>query len=154
MSYSNYKRIMIQKTIKLFATQIPYTKEELEENEVYVEFNVGELLDEIDNEDIADYARWRLDMIPEDDVRSNIEDFSEDELVEALRDSWYDFSKEVDEDEMVSILEDKGYLVSDERNISNDYDYVDNCLFEDIVNKFNSLSFFDRQKMRDLIINL
>lgn len=147
---------MKPKTIKLFATQIPYTDgelDDLEENEVYVEFNVEELLDEIDNEDISDYAKWNLDMKHEDDFESNLDDFSDNELVEALRDNWYDFSKEIDEDEMITILEDKGYTISDDGTVSNDYDYTDSCLFEDIVSVFDSLSCAKKQELHDLIIN-
>lgn len=145
---------MKTKKIRLFATQIPYIEEELDENEVYVEFNVGELLDQIESSDVYDYACYNFDLVSEDDIKSSIEDFDEDELVEALRDNYYNFTKEVGEDEMIEYLEERGYVVDDERNISNDYDYVDNCLFEDIVNKFDSLDCFLRQKMRDLIINL
>lgn len=147
---------MKPKTIKLFATQIPYTDgelDDLEENEVYVEFNVGELLDQIDDEDIAEYAKWGLDMRHEDDFESSLDDFSKDELAEALRDGWYNFASEVDEDEMITILEDKGYTVSDDGTISNDYDYVDSCLFEDIISVFDSLSFGEKQRLRDMVIN-
>lgn len=90
----------------------------------------------------------------EDDFQSSLDDFSEDELVEALEDLNYNFSGRVDEDLCIEYLEDLGYYISYDKSISNDYDYVDNCLFEDIVNKFNSLDYFSRQKMRDLIINL
>lgn len=45
-----------------------------------------------------------------------------------------------EEDLCIEFLENLGYFVSDERNISNDYDYVDNCLFEDISSVFDSLS--------------
>lgn len=147
---------MKPKTIKLFATQIPYTDgelDDLEENEVYVEFNISELLDEIDNEDIEEYARYDLDMLHEDDFKSNLEDFSENEIVQHLRDGWFDFTDEVSEEEMIDILEDKGYTVSDDGTISNDYDYVDSCLFEDIISVFDSLSCAKKQELHDLIIN-
>lgn len=144
---------MKEKTIKLFATQIPYIGEELEENTVYVEFDVEELLDEIENSDIYDYAVDNLNLVNENEVKS-IEDFDEDELVEALEDLNYNFSIRIDKDLCVEYLENLGYFVTDERDISNGYDYVDNCLFEDIVNKFDSLDLFSRQKMRDLIINI
>lgn len=143
---------MKEKTIKLFATQIPYTEEELEENTVYVEFDVEELLDEIENSDIYDYAVDNLNLVNENEVKS-IEDFDEDELVEALEDLNYNFSSRIDKDLCVEYLENLGYFVTDERDISNDYDYVDNCLFEDIVNKFDSLSVFDRQELRNLIVD-
>jgi len=147
---------MKPKTIKLFATQIPYTDRELddlEENEVYVEFNVEELLEQIDDEDISEYAKWDLDMKHEDDFESSLDDFSEDELVEALRDGWYDFTKEVDEEDMITILEDKGCTVSDDGSISNDYDYVDSCLFEDIISVFDSLSSAKKQELRDMVMD-
>lgn len=141
----------MNKTIKLFATQIPYPKGELEENEVYVEFNVGELLDEIDNEDIADYSRWTLDMKHEDEFESSLDAFDKDDLVKELESRGHNFSYQIGE-ECIGFLEDSGYTITYDKGIQ--YDYVDNCLFEDITNKFDSLSVFDRQKMRDLIINL
>jgi len=34
-----------------------------------------------------------------------------------------------------------------------DYDYVDSCLFEDIISVFDSLSCAKKQELHDLIIN-
>lgn len=34
-----------------------------------------------------------------------------------------------------------------------DYDYVDSCLFEDIVSVFDSLSCAKKQKLRDIVVN-
>lgn len=50
--------------------------------------------------------------------------------------------------ELIEELTTRGYKMD-----IGGYDYVDSQLFDDIVDKFDSLSFFDRQKLRDLIIN-
>ena len=110
------------------------------------------LLDMIPDREIEDYAEEELGMINSDEGKT-LDDFSEREFVELLKDEYFDFIDEVEEEEMINHLENKGYYVSDERAISNDYDYVDSCLFEDIVSVFDSLSVLDRQKLRDLVIN-
>lgn len=143
---------MKQKEIKLLGKQVFGNEDELEKDEVYVEFDVQELLDEIDNEDIENYARYSLDMMYEDDFESSLDDFNEEELVEALEDLNYNFSSRIDEDLCVEYLKNSGYFVTDKRSISNDYDYVDNCLFMDISSVFDSLSCTGRQELRDLII--
>lgn len=51
-------------------------------------------------------------------------------------------------DDIIDELYIRGY------SLANDgYDYVDNCLFEDIVSVFDSLSCAKRQQLRDLVIN-
>ena len=110
------------------------------------------LLELIPDREIEYYAEKELGMITSDEGKT-LDDFSEREIVDYLKDEYFDFIDEVEEEEMINHLENKGYYVSDERAISNDYDYVDSCLFEDIVSVFDSLSVFDRQKLRDLVIN-
>lgn len=109
------------------------------------------LLDMIPDREIEDYAEEELGMINSDEGKT-LDDFSEREIVEHLKDEYFDFIDEVEEEEMINHLENKGYYVSDERAISNDYDYVDSCLFEDIVSVFDSLSSAKKQELRDLVI--
>ena len=105
----------------------------------------------IPDREIEDYAEEELGMINSDEGKT-LDDFSEREIVEHLKDEYFDFIDEVEEEEMINHLENKGYYVSDERAISNDYDYVDSCLFEDIVSVFDSLSSAKKQELRDLVI--
>ena len=86
---------MKNKTINWVGRQILENSDELEEGCVEMVVNIDDILDEIDDEDIEDYAKWNL----------------------------------------------------------NEYDYVDSCLFEDISSVFDSLSVFDRQKLRDIVVN-
>lgn len=138
--------------IKLFAMQVP-CDEELEENEVFVEFNVEELLNQIESSDVYDYATERFGLVNEDGVAIKLDDFYESDLIEHLRDNYYNFIKEVDTNEMIKHLESLGYSLDNEFFNKDEYDYIDSILFEEISTKFHSLSVFDRQKLRDLIIN-
>lgn len=142
----------MSKEIQLFATRIPYTEEELEDNEVYVEFNVKELLDQIDDEDISDYARWNFDMKHEDDFESSLDDFDEGDLIKELESRGHNFSNQIGEKDCIEFLEDSGYTVT-YGGQGLEYDYVDNCLFEDISSVFYSLSCAKRQELRDMVIN-
>lgn len=144
---------MKNKTINCVGKQVLENSDELEEGYVEIELEAYDILREIDSEDVADYARWSLDMKHEDEFESSLDDFDEDDLVKELESRGHNFSYQIGEDECIEFLEDSGYNIT-YNNQGIQYDYVDNCLFEDIVNKFNSLSVFDRQKMRDLIINL
>ena len=141
----------MNKKIKLFATQIPYEEEVLEENEVYVEFEVEELLGNIDLEDICEFVK-RHGYKHEDDFESDLDDFDNDELWTRLSNSWsFNALEEIDDDDMIDYLEGKGYELSD--NGIDSYDYVDSCLFDEISTIFDSLSCQKRQELRDLIIN-
>jgi len=145
---------MKQNEIRYAGKQVFANQDELEEGYVEIVINIDDILEEIDDEYIAIYARYSLNMRHEDDFESSLDDFDDDELLEALKNNYYNFAKEVEEDEMIEYLEERGYTVEADSRSTPEYDYVDNCLFYDIVNKFNSLDCFSRQKMRDLIINL
>lgn len=143
---------MKRNIINWVGKQVLENSDELEEGCVEIVLELKDILDEIDDEDIADYARYYLDMKHEDDFESSLDDFDDDDLIEELESRGHNFSSQIGEDDCIDFLEDIGYTIIADKGIQ--YDYVDNCLFEDIVNKFDSLDFFSRQKMRDLIINL
>lgn len=143
---------MKNETINWVGKQVFANQDELEEGYVEIILDVRDILDEIDNEDIADFARWSLDMIPEDEFESSLDDFDNNDLIEELESRGHNFSYQIGEEDCIDFLEDSGYTITYDKGIQ--YDYVDNCLFEDITNKFDSLDCFSRQKMRDLIINL
>lgn len=109
------------------------------------------LLELIPDREIEDYAEEELGMINSDEGKT-LDDFSEREIVDYLKDEYFDFIDEVEEEEMIDYLENRGCYVSDDGTVSNDYDYVDSCLFEDIVSVFDSLDVFSRQKLRDLVV--
>jgi hypothetical protein len=144
---------MKPKAIKLFATQIPYTEEELEEDEVYVEFNVQELLKQIDNEDVEDYARWSLDMKHEDDFESSLEDFSEDDIADYLEEEGYNFSSHIGEEDCIDFLEDSGYTVTLNKYVDNSLDYIDNRMLDEITEIFTNATVFEREEIYNKIKN-
>jgi hypothetical protein len=144
---------MKEKTIKLFATQIPYTEEELEENEVYVEFSVGELLDQIESSDVYNYAIRNLGLV--DEFSNSLYAFAEDEMIEELESRGHNFSYQIGEGECIEFLQDSGYIVShyyDEPNYG--LDCVDAQRLEDIQKKFIDYSWDDRLIMYNKIFNL
>lgn len=146
---------MKEKIIKLFATQVPYIEEELEENEVYVEFNVGELLDEIDDEDVYDYAVENFNLINGDDFESSLDDFDEDDLVKELENRGHNFSYQIGEEECIEFSEDSGYtIIADEAVVGSGLDYVDAQRLEDIQKKFIDSSWDEKLVMYNKIFNL
>ena len=78
---------------------------------------------------------------------------SEDDLVDALEKLDYDFTSEVSDEEMVRSLEDIGYtVVWDRDDLGNEFDSVDQVLYQDIYEKFESLNVFDRERLRNEVI--
>lgn len=143
---------MKQNKIIVAGKQVLENSDELEKGYVEIELEAYDILSEIDSEDVMDYAHCNLDMRHEDEFESSLDDFDKDELVEELELRGYNFYSHIDLDSCIDFLEGNGFTVYESEESK--YDYVDNCLFDDISNKFNSLSVFDRQKMRDLIIKL
>lgn len=139
--------------IRLEGRQVFGNEDELDDGNIEIEVSASYILDELDNKDIEDYARWTLDMKHEDDFESNLDDFSESELVDHLRGEWFNFIDEVEEEDMIEYLENRGYVISGEGVNSSEYDYVDMCLFDDITSVFDSLSCAKRQELRDIVIN-
>jgi len=131
--------------IKLFATQIHYTEEELGENEVYVEFDVTELLEQIDDDDISQYARSWCSMMYEDDYEPKLDDFTDNDLVKELKYRCYNFSKQIGEDDCVDFLEDSGYevVLSGGGNL----DVIDEKKLIEISKKFMNGSWVEREEM-------
>jgi|GEM_PF-4878224 len=101
-----------------------------------------------------EYIKWLEDQY--DNYKcdeASLDDFSKYDLVRELKDRGFDFIEEVNDQDMIHYLESVGCSIVDENDTDNDYDYVDDCLFEDIVSVFDSLSCAKRQELRDLIIN-
>jgi hypothetical protein len=143
---------MKNKTITLEGKQIFANQDELEEGYVEIIIEVKDILDEIDNEDIEDYARDYLDMNHEDDFESNLDDFDEDELADKLEDWGYNFSKQIGEDECIEFLEESGYTITADKDVDNSLDYIDASRLEEITNLFVNGSWHQRDLMYKLLI--
>jgi len=113
-----------------------------------IRVDVYGLLGELDSEDIADYAADNLDMKHIDDFQSDLDDFSEYEIVEYLKDDGFDFSEEVDYDDMIEALERKGYeITAYEDIIDNGLDIIDANRLDEIINLFINSSFAEREEI-------
>jgi hypothetical protein len=106
-----------------------------------------ELLETLYQRGIERYACYNFDLVSS---------HSEVDLVDALEDLNYDFTSEVTDEEMIESLEDDGWVVTREGEdiqLSN-FDYVDNLLFKDIYDKFESADMIQRKELRDKFLNL
>jgi hypothetical protein len=146
---------MKAKTIKLFATQIPYTQipytdEELEENEVYVEFNVEELLDQIDTDVLRKYAKYHLDMIDPDDCEcETVDEAREWELVDELKSRDFNFEDELDDDDL---LDEVAARRLGENIAIQGLDCVDTKMIKEITELFLNSTLSQREIMYNLLI--
>jgi hypothetical protein len=136
---------MEENKIKLFAKQIK-CDEKLAENEVFVEFDVEELLDQIEHKDITAYTKMWYNLISHEEI--DLSDFSEEELVTALQNMGFDFISEVDTEDMIDAIESDGYEVTLENVIlDQDLDHIDQQMLDQIVNKFHNGSWDEREEM-------
>jgi hypothetical protein len=140
--------------IRIVGKHITENDDELEEGYVEIELPVKDLLDEIDNEDIEDYARWSLDMRHEDDFESNIGDFDVDDLVKQLEYEGYNFSIKIGEYDCIEFLEESGYTVLDKNDANGNLDYIDSCRLEEIQEKFLNGSWSEREQLYQKLIEL
>lgn len=143
---------MKNKTINWSGKQIFANQYDLEEGYAEIVIEVKDILDELDNEYIEDYARYYLDMINKDDFESSLDDFDEDALVDKLEDWGYNFSKQIAEDECIEFLEDSGYTITANEDVDNSLDYIDAGRLEEITNLFVNGSWSQREIMYELLI--
>jgi len=143
---------MINSTINWVGKQILTNQEELEEGYVEVVIDVKDILNEIDNEEISEYARWKLDMIYEDSFESDLDDFDDGDLVDELENRNYNFSEQIGEDECIEFLEDSGYTITADKDVDNSLDYIDAVRLEEITNLFVNGSWGERDLMYKLLI--
>lgn len=121
----------------------------------------GEDLKQIHNALNDDYELF-LDNIPERDLKRYIESkfdyidaFDKDDLADALDDLNFNWAKMVDIKDHIYAIEREGYVVLENgENFIDKVDVIDYNLFTEISEKFNKADTFERQKMRDLIVNL
>jgi hypothetical protein len=141
-------------SIRIVGKHITENDDELEEGYVEIELPVKDLLDEIDNEDIEDYARWSLDMRHEDDFESNIDDFDVDDLVKQLEYEGYNFSIKIGEEDCIEFLEESGYTVLDKNDAESSLDYIDASMLGELTERFLNASVFEREEIYNKIMNL
>lgn len=137
--------------IRIVGKHITENDDELEEGYVEIEISIKDLLDEIDNEDIVDYAEDNLNMKHEDDFESDIDDFDVNELVSKLEDEGYNFAQKVSEEDCIEVLEIGGYVITDKNDEENRLDYVDGTMLEEIINLFLYSSCAEREQLYNLI---
>jgi hypothetical protein len=89
------------------------------------------LLTYIPNHYIEDYATDYLDMIDEDDCKSDLGDFSDRKVLEECQKRGY-----------TDLIDNEPY-----------YDNVDESLLSDVKEVFDRLNVFERQELRDLVLN-
>lgn len=135
----------MKERIKLFATQVPYEEEELEDGVVYVSFNIEELLEQIGDKSITDYAMNYLSMICERDIQ--LETFDEASLIEALEYTNYNFCQKIDIEDAIDIVEQEGYTVSVEDAVDFGLDAVDDSMLQEIIQKYLGASWSERVEM-------
>lgn len=143
------------KEIRIVGELISENSDELEKGCVEVALSVNDILGAVDAEDIQDYVSWNLDMKHVDDFESSLDDFDEDELVEALENLNYDFYEKMDTDSCIEFIESQGYAVTaDEDVVGNGLDCIDTQRLEDIQQKFIASSWDDKVIMYNKIFNL
>lgn len=143
---------MKESTIKIVGKHITENDDELEEGYIEIEVEAYDILRELDSEDVADYARWSLDMKHEDDFESSLDDFDNDDFVKALKSSGYNFAQQVTEEDCIEVLEVGGYVITDENDEENRLDYVCSRQLEEIKEKFLEGNWSERESIYNKII--
>lgn len=141
-------------TIRVVGKHITENDDELEEGYTEIQVEAYDILREIGSEDVADYARWSLDMRHEDDFESSLEDFSEDDIADYLEEWGYNFSKHIGEEDCIDFLEDSGYTVLTNSEADNGLDIIDSRMLEEIKDIFINASVFERERIYNLITKL
>ena len=96
--------------------------DESEEGLVAIEINTDDVLDTLNDWDIEEYAKDYCGLIENDAYKFN-------------------------DDELIDVLENRNYNVTPVGFVSNDLDYTDETMLNEIITKFHSSSIFEREKM-------
>lgn len=140
--------------------QLSIEEKDVLESLLYTFFR-GEDLKQIHNALNDDYELL-LSNIPEREVRRYCENnldyidaYDKDNLADALDDLDFDWASKLDIEDHIDAVEQEGYIVLEkEDNFIDRVDVIDYNLFTEISERFNKADIFQRQKMRDLIVNL
>ncbi len=111
--------------------------------------DVQEVLDELEEDDIVDYAIDKCNLINKDEVEKYLHLVDEYDLTQELHDRSFNFAEEVDIDDCIEKIEMRGYVVLDEMEIesSKDLDYVDSVNLDEIIDMFTNASWSERQEI-------
>lgn len=142
--------------IILVGKQNTENSDEIEEGYVQVEFNVDELLGNIDTCDVRSYAKDKFDLIPMDEL----DDCDEDDLVRELDNRGYNFLSDAKPEAMVNRLEMMGYKVLDDYDdeyynflkVSN-LDVQDMNMLKEITKRFLDASVFEKENIYKAVHN-
>jgi hypothetical protein len=131
--------------------------DEILEGYAQVEFEVDELLDEIDYSDVRKFAKDKLDLIPVDELS----DVDQDDLVSELEDRDYNFIRSATDEAMINELEKSGYKCIYEYDKEyDDYlkvanlDIQDMNMLKEITKKFIDASIFERADMYQAVTSI
>ena len=139
---------MKKSEIKIIGKQVFGT--ELEEGDVEILVDVDNILDDIDTDVLKKYVEYHLDMIDTDDCEcETIDEASERELVDELKNRDFDFADELDDDDLLDEVAARG--LSEHITIQG-LDYIDVKRLEEITNLFVNGSWHQKEIMYKLLI--
>lgn len=139
---------MKKSEIKIVGKQI--FEAELEVGDVQILVDVDNVLDDIDTDVLKKYVEYHLDMIDPDDCEcETVDEASERELVDELKNRDFHFTDELDDSELLDEVEARG--LSEHITIQS-LDYIDVKRLEEITNLFVNGSWHQRQIMYNLLI--
>lgn len=118
-----------------------------------VEVDSNYLLEVLDDDDIEDYARDNLNMIYEDAFESDLDDFTDKELVDELEYRGYNFSSLIGEYDCIDFLEESGYTITYGETTEGSLDVIDANMLDEIITIFKQASVFEREEIYNLIKN-
>lgn len=146
----------MENTIILVGKLVTEHADEVKEGFAQVEFEVDDLLDEIDSSDIRSYAKYNFDLVDSDDLS----DADQDDMVEELRDRGYNFLRGADDEAMINELEKSGYKCIYEYDQEYydflqiaDLDVQDMHMLKEITKKFMNASVFEKADIYQAINN-
>ena len=119
-------------------------KEEIDKLDYLINDETELLLNLLSSYEIENYACEQFDLVSATD---------EGDLVDALEELGYNWTYKMNIDSAIEYVEDEGYTVTNDDEIDRGFDYVDNHLFFDIEETFQNLNIFDRQRLRDYVLN-
>lgn len=147
----------IENKIILVGKLVPENADEILEGFAQVEFDVEELLNEIDFSDFKKYANDKYDLVDSDDLS----EADEEDLVQELESRSYNFIEGVSLEALIDEVENNDYKCLDKYD--NEYhsyvkisslDIQDTHMFKEITDKFINSSIFEREEMYNAIMKI
>ncbi len=104
-----------------------------------------------------EYIKWLEDKYENDCECKELDDYTEADIVQELKNRDFDFIEEVEDHEMIEYLESIGTQVFDENFVPKDEEFVDHndlIKLEEIKQKFIDSSWADREIIYRVITSL